>query len=100
MQTKQLANIVREGAEIVASLATITQMAQEQLNRANERVKWARRKIVVSPDEIKAVDAVRFSAENTVVNADAAVVAAAIALQVQLAAEISRLTGKKEGNHE
>ena len=95
MQTKQLANIVREGAEIVARLAEITRMAQEQLNSANERVKWARRGEV--PLEIKAVDAVRFSAENTVVNADAAVLAAAIALQVQLAAEISRLTGKKEG---
>ena len=99
MQTKQLANIVREGAEIVARMAEITRMAQEQLNCANDRIKWARRG-EVPLDEIKAVDSVRFSAENTVVNADAAVLAAAIALQVQLAAEISKLTGKKEGNHE
>lgn len=96
MQTRQLAGIVREGAEIVARLAEITRMAQEQLNSANERVKWARRG-EVPPAELKAVDAVRFSTENTVVNADAAVLAAAIALQAQLSAEISKLTGKKEG---
>lgn len=96
METHKLVGIICEGSLIITKLAAVTELAEAQLNSANERVKWARRG-EVPLDEIKAVDAVRFSAENTVVNADAAVLAAAIALQVQLAAEISKLTGKKEG---